>query len=232
MTRPATHARGVGLQAQHLLAWQVVDSAFPTGGFAHSGGLEAAWQGGEIPGLAALETFAVAVLEQTGRGTLPLLNVVYGEPSRFDELDALADVFLTNPVANRASRAQGRALAATAARIWPDQPVSAVAARVEAGIGHQGPVMGAVFAALHLPLGVAQQVCLYGAVRGVLSAAVRLGIAGSYESQRLQHDLGPSIAAVADRARNFDEHDLAQTAPIVDVLQAAHDRLYSRLFQS
>jgi urease accessory protein UreF len=26
--------------------------------------------------------------------------------------------------------------------------------------------------------------------------------------------------------------DLAQTAPLVDLLQAGHDRLYSRLFQS
>ena len=232
MTASGTRAGGVRLQAEDLLAWQLVDSAFPTGSFAHSGGLEAAWQSGEIPNLAALEGFAVAVLEQTGHGTLPLLNAAYVEPSRFDELDQLADVFLSNPVANRASRVQGRALAATAARIWPDQPVSLLAARVEAGIGHQGPVMGAVFAAVHLPLAVAQQVCLYSAVRGVLSAAVRLGIAGSYESQRLQHDLGRAIAAVADRARAFDERDLAQTAPIVDVLQAAHDRLYSRLFQS
>jgi urease accessory protein len=30
------------------LLWQLADSAFPTGGFAHSGGLEAAWQHGEI----------------------------------------------------------------------------------------------------------------------------------------------------------------------------------------
>jgi urease accessory protein len=229
---PPTHAGGFRRQAEDLLAWQFADSAFPTGGFAHSGGLEAAWHSGEIPNLAALETFAVAVLKQTGSGTLPLLNAVYAGPSRFDELDELADAFLINPVANRASRAQGRALAATAARIWPDRAVSAVAARVEGGIGHQGPVMGAVFAAMHLPLAVAQRVCLYTAVRGVLAAAVRLGIAGSYESQRLQYDLGGSIAAVADRARDFDEGDLAQTAPIVDVLQAAHDRLYSRLFQS
>lgn len=215
-----------------LLTWQLVDSAFPTGSFAHSGGLEAAWQSGEIPNLAALEAFVVAVLQQAGSSMLPLLNAAYREPSRFDELDQLADVFLTNPVANRASRIQGRALAATAERIWPHGPIISVAARVDAGLGHQGPVMGVVFVALHLPLAVAQQVCLYTAIRGVLTAAVRLGIAGSYESQRIQHDLAPVIAAVADRARDFDENDLAQTAPIVDVLHAAHDRLYSRLFQS
>ena len=215
-----------------LLAWQLADSAFPTGGFAHSGGLEAAWQSGEIPNRAALEAFAVAVLEQTGCGMVPLVNAAWRDPARFDLLDQLADVFLTNPVANRASRMQGRALAATAERIWPTAPVGAIAARVDAGLGHQGPVMGAVFAAVNLPLAVARQVCLYSAVRGVLAAAVRLGITGSYEAQRLQHDLIPAIASVADRARDFDENDLAQTAPIVDVLQAAHDRLYSRLFQS
>jgi urease accessory protein len=215
-----------------LLAWQLADSAFPTGGFAHSGGLEAAWQSGEIPNPAALEAFALAVLEQTGWGMLPLLNAAYRDPSRFDELDHLADVFLTNPVANRASRVQGRALAATAARIWPVGPVDAVALRVEAGLGHQGPVMGVVFAALKLPLTVARQVCLYTAARSVLAAAVKLGIAGSYEAQRIQHALIPAIAAAADRARDADERHLAQTAPVIDVLQAAHDRLYSRLFQS
>jgi urease accessory protein len=215
-----------------LLAWQLADSAFPTGGFAHSGGLEAAWQSGEIANRAALEAFAVTVLEQTGSGLLPLVNAAYRAPSRFNALDHLADVFLINPVANRASRVQGRALSATAARIWPTDAVSAVAARVEAGLGHQGPVMGAVFAALNLSPGAARQVCLYTAVRGVLAAAVRLGIAGSYESQRIQYDLAPAITAIADRACDLDESDLAHTAPIVDVLQSAHDRLYSRLFQS
>ena len=77
MTASGTRAGGVRLQAEDLLAWQLVDSAFPTGSFAHSGGLEAAWQSGEIPNLAALEGFAVAVLEQTGHGTLPLLNAAY-----------------------------------------------------------------------------------------------------------------------------------------------------------
>lgn len=219
-------------QAEALLAWQLADSAFPTGGFAHSGGLEAAWQSGEVTDGAGLARFAQAVLEQTGRGVLPLLNAAHCEPARFEALDRIAEVFLINAVANRASRVQGRALAATVTRVWPTGEVRALAARVEAGVGHLGPVMGVMFAALQVPPDTARQICLYNAARGVLAAAVRLGIAGSYESQRLQHGLVPSIVAIAGRARRFDENDLAQTAPVVDLLQAAHDRLYSRLFQS
>jgi urease accessory protein len=141
-------------------------------------------------------------------------------------------VFLVNPVANRASRVQGRALAATIARVWAQAPVSAMAARVEGGFGHQGPVMGAMFALLQVPLDVAQHICFYNAGRGVLAAAVRLGIAGSYEAQRLQLGLVSAIGEAAARARDYSDADLAQTAPVLDVLQAAHDRLYSRLFQS
>ena len=31
------------------LVWQIADSGFPTGGFAHSGGLEAAWPIDVVP---------------------------------------------------------------------------------------------------------------------------------------------------------------------------------------
>ena len=42
------------------LFWQLADSAFPTGGFAHSWGLEAAWQSGEVADVAALRRFVHA----------------------------------------------------------------------------------------------------------------------------------------------------------------------------
>jgi urease accessory protein len=214
------------------LAWQVVDSAFPTGVFAHSWGLEAAWQQGEVPNLAALQRFLAASIQQTAFGALPLLNAAYREPEKWLELDALADAFLTNAVANRASRVQGRTLLSTAARVWPSDEMSVLAESVDRGHAHVAPLSGLVFQTIGLPLETARTAMLFGTARGVLSAAVRLGIIGSYDAQRMQHDAGRNLPELLERANALAADEICQTAPLLDILQSAHDRLYSRLFQS
>jgi urease accessory protein len=216
----------------HFLAWQLADSAFPTGAFAHSWGLEAAWQHGELGDVAAVWRFVEATVRQAAFGVVPLLNVAHQAPRRWAELDALTDAFLINVVANRASRQQGRTLLATAARVWPS-PAMNLAREQAAGLcAHLGPVAGVVFRTVDVPLDTAQQLLLFGTVRGVVSAAVRLGILGSYEAQRLQLEAVPLLEECCALSTRFDEDDLAQVAPIPDLLQATHDRLYSRLFQS
>lgn len=215
-----------------FLSWQLADSAFPTGAFAHSWGLEAAWQHGEIGDIAAVSRFVEAAVQQTAFGVVPLLNAVYQDPRRWTELDALADAFLINVVANRASRQQGRTLLATAARVWSSPEMDLAREQASRLCAHLGPVTGVVFGAVGVPLETAQQLMLFGTARGVLSAAVRLGILGSYEAQRLQLESVPLLESWCARSARFDEEDLAQVAPIPDLLQATHDRLYSRLFQS
>jgi urease accessory protein len=214
------------------LTWQVADSAFPTGAFAHSWGLEAAWQHGELESHDALRRFLDAAVQQAGFATLPLLNAGYQRLDDLERLDGLAEAFLMNAVANRASRVQGRSLLATAGRVWPSAPLSTLSRQAETTHSHLAPLSGAVFRTIGLSLSAAQQVVLYGTARGVLTAAVRLGIVGSYEAQRLQHACGPWLDAVAARCGALSPDDLAQTAPVADLLQSAHDRLYSRLFQS
>jgi len=214
------------------LTWQVVDSAFPTGTFAHSWGLEAAWQQGEIADVAALRTFIRESLLQTAFGALPFLNAVYHAPDSLPAMDARADAFLTNGVANRASRIQGRTLVATCARVWPSRAMNEWLAASRATHAHLAPVAGGAFKLVGLPLGTAQRVMLFGTARGIVSAAVRLGIIGTYEAQRLQHECAAPLEDIATRAATVTLDDLAQTAPLVDLWQARHDRLYSRLFQS
>jgi urease accessory protein len=240
---------------QDLLIWQLVDSAFPTGAFAHSLGLESAWHHGELSTREDLRRFVEATILQAGSGALPLVNAAYREPARLTEWDALNDAFLGNAVANRASRQQGRTLIASAARIWTLPALEALSARAATtsnfqspttkalpnansqtpmpGLcAHVAPLTGAVFAALGVSLETTQRVVLFTAGRSVLSAAVRLGVTGSYEAQRLQAECAAWSATVQARYAAAGPDDLAQTAPIIDILQGAHDRLYSRLFQS
>ncbi len=219
-------------ESSDWLAWQVVDSAFPVGVFAHSWGLEAAWQAGHVDDEAALRRFLAESIQQTGWGALPVMSAAHRAPQRLAELDELTDAFLVNSVANRASRVQGRTLAATAERVWPSPAMTDLDARARAGRAHVAPVSGVVFRTIGLAEEVAQRAVLHGAARCVLSAAVRLGIVGSYQAQRLQHEAATRLEATLEKCRGLPPEAICQTAPIIDLLQGAHDRLYSRLFQS
>ncbi len=212
---------------------QLADSGFPTGGFAHSGGLEAAVQQGEVRGREGLESFVRDLLWQAGHGALPVLSAAHREPGTLGALDARVEAFLTNHVANRASRTQGRALLDTCARIFPG-PVGPLRQRArEAGLRyHHAPLFGAVLSALDIGLAEAQPLFLSLTLRGALSAAVRMGLVGTHESHQLQHQCAPLLDAVLEACAGLDVEALAQTSPLMDLLSATHDRLYSRLFLS
>jgi urease accessory protein len=212
---------------------QLADSAFPSGGFAHSAGLEAAVQAREVTDSAGLGRFARDALWQAGHFGLPLVRAAHADPGAILALDARADAFLANHVANRASRTQGRALFATATRIFPAE---LRALRAVAGNGglklHVAPLSGAVHQALGLGAEETLRLFLWTSMRGVLSAAVRLGLVGTHEAQVHQDWLAGSLEEVLAACGPLGTSSLSQTAPVADLLSAAHDRLYSRLFQS
>ena len=211
-----------------LLILQLADAGYPAGGFAHSGGLEAALQAGEVRGARGLRQFVHDAVWQAAHGGLPLLTAAHRGGS-LAELDARAEAFLVNQVAARASRTQGRAFLAASARIFPRQ----LAPLREAVRGlrlHHAPLFGAALAALGVDLAEAQQLYVWLAARGVLSAAVRLGACGAHEGQTLLAETAPLVERAARECA--DRETPAQTSPLQDLLSATHDRLYSRLFIS
>src|SRR5947208_7672034 len=94
---------GANGTASDWLLWQLADSAFPTGGFAHSSGLEAAWQQGEVDAT-SLSAFVHDVITQAGHGVVPFVTAAHREPGDLGAIDSQCDAFLRNPVTNRASR--------------------------------------------------------------------------------------------------------------------------------
>jgi urease accessory protein len=217
-----------------FLVWQLIDSGFPSGGFAHSAGLEASVQHGHVSDAAGVRAFTTQLLEQCGRSSLPLVAAAHREPGTLAELDQLSDVFLSNPVANRASRAQGRALLSSVVRSFGHIDFGPLEARQKGDgtAGHYAPLFGAVLSLLGVDITDTQRAFLFIASRGVGSAAVRLGIIGGYEAQTIQAGLAPLINTIIRQCESRAPYEIAQTAPLVDLFQSTHDRLYSRLFQS
>ncbi|HEX8323104.1 MAG TPA: urease accessory UreF family protein [Tepidisphaeraceae bacterium] len=216
------------------LVWQVIDSAFPVGGFAHSGGLEAAVQLGYVTDAASLEAFLHVCLSQTAQFAAPFVAAVVQAPGEFDDLNARYDTLLVNDPANRASRALGAAVLAAGETVVLDGEVAAVreAVRQRRGFAHLPLSFGLLSRSVGLNEAAAVDAFLFQQARGLLSAAVRLGVVGPMESQRM-------LAGLADHRDRWNALALqttpdsaAQTAPLLDLLQSLHERLYSRLFNS
>jgi urease accessory protein len=227
--------------ATDFIFWQLADSAFPTGGFAHSLGLEVAWQHGEVRNREELVSFIDAGLQQLGHASLPFVTAAFDTPEKLGEFDQLCDAFTTNHVANRASRGQGRAMVSAMERIFPerrsltrrdDQSLNQRAGSETGVPNHFAPVFGALMRELNIPRQTALRLFFFNQLRSVFAAAVRLNIIGPMEAQILQQRAAVKAEEILIRCESLTLGDLAQTSPLLDVWQGAQDRLYSRLFQS
>jgi urease accessory protein len=206
--------------------WQLADSAFPAGGFAHSGGLEAAWQQGEARDSRELAALLAASLRQLGHASLPFVTAAHDDPACLAALDQVCDAFLTNHVANRASRLQGRAFLSSAEKIFNARRIG------PPPCGHFAPVFGASMRSLGLERSRAARLFFFLHLRGLVAAAIRLGIVGPMEGQAMQHRLSPVAAEILMQCDTLPVAEAAQTAPLLEIWQGQQNRLYSRLFQS
>ena len=211
---------------------QLADSAFPAGGFAHSSGLEAAVQLGDVADAGAVERFAVAVLWQAGVGALPFVRAAHAALVDAPALDRRCEATLVSHVARRASRTQGRAWLATFLAAFPQAAPALAGLRGRDAPCHLPVAFGASLHLADVAPCAAEAVYLHCALRGVLSAAVRLGKIGALEAQWIQAGLTGEMERVLAACAELGVDDVAQVAPTIEIAGALQDRLYSRLFQS
>ena len=257
-----------------FVVWQLTDSTLPTGGFAHSNGLEATKQLGFIGGSGAdgesrLATHILVSLIQASTMTLPFVAAAHrlmpkapADPGRtvdgpmpvlsketlqqWERLDALHHAGITAAVGRRASAAQGTALLRIVGAAFDEvapavqqlQSVVATASLKGRGSGeahaggHAATAHGAVCKLLGLEEADAVRTFAFVLLRDMLSAAVRLNLVGPQRAARMQVVLARQLDWLCCRARSLDVRDAHQVAPLLEIWAAAHDRLYSRLFNS
>lgn len=215
--------------------WQG-DSAFPSGGFAFSNGLEGLTAlGGPLDraGLAAaMETALRFRWATTDR--VALLHAFAAEDlDRVGVIDRAVEAATLPEPFRAGSRRNGKALLIAHARLATSGAAELKAA-VTAGraLGHLSVVQGWVWRRCGLDAQAAVAASAYTVAAGLANAAVRLGCLGAIDAQAA---LGDSLDLVADLAHDvYDPSSLRlwSMTPWLDVAATRHVRSGLRLFSN
>lgn len=216
-----------------LGALLLADGRLPTGGHAHSGGLEPALADGLAPDripeylrarlLSVTRTEAAAAVLTARAGRSP--------PVRVEAIqDGLCARTPNEPV-RAASGLLGQGLARLARRLWPEHP--AVMAMAELGARPQRPVaLGVIAAALELTDEQVARACLYEDAQTVASAALKLAPVDPTDTARWVLDAADAIEdSVAAAVRVTSPSELpARSAPLAEQWALEHTQRTRRIF--
>lgn len=223
-----------------LALQQLADSAFPTGAFAHSFGLETYIQEGVIHDGTTLETFIAGTLRHgTRRSDALALAAAHAAMSDDDlptilELDGRLTALKSATELRQASVQIGRQFLRTALRLYPVEPLRRLRQFVEEGDcqGHHSVVFGAVCAVAGVGQGRAVAAYLHAHAAGQVSVAVRLIPLGATEGQRVLRSLHPAILETAEFVMESPDGELGGFTPALEIRSMQHARLFARLFLS
>ena len=216
------------------------DSAFPTGGYAHSFGLETYCQSGTVRSRRDLERFLVAQLEgQSGPCDATAAVGVLGAAASGDlaacrAVDDTLEAMKAVREFREASRQMGRQTLRVATAVTEDARLVAYASDVERSLapGHHGVAYGLAAAALGWTAEATATAYLYSATALLVGAALRLLPMGQLEGQRVLWALHPVIERVAREAARRDVSDIWSFAPGIELAGIRHASLDMRLFRS
>uniref|UniRef100_UPI002FC77286 urease accessory protein UreF n=1 Tax=Bosea sp. (in: a-proteobacteria) TaxID=1871050 RepID=UPI002FC77286 len=126
---------------------------------------------------------------------------------------------------------QGNAFVAAIAAAWPCASLDALKAAWPGDVAY--PVAVAVAASGHgMPLLPSLEAFSLAFVANLVSAAVRLGIVGQTDGQRVTAGLAPLLRSTAARAEAAALDALGSCAFRSDLASLHHETQYSRLFRS
>lgn len=224
---------------QTLQFLQLADSAFPTGEFSYSFGLEAAAHLGQIPTYEALVEYLDAYLRQLSHADLAFINSSY-DINPDTETPLLLSVltewhaFLTTPSIRHSNRILGENWCELIEVTFKPADLRGLVTAIDElnQPKYFTIVFGILLKFLGYSLSDVQELFLYISLRDQLNAAVRLGLIGSRRSQKVLYQFGPRCCELVRDNKDLDYTMSYKSEPIIEIAQASHHTIYSRLFQN
>jgi urease accessory protein len=216
------------------------DSAFPTGGYAHSFGLEHYCQAGIVRDREGVERFLLTQIEgAAGPCDATAAAGVLRAFARADldacrHLDETLEAMKVVKGFREGSRQMGRQTLRVAAALTGEARLAAYLDEVNTrrAPGHHAVAFGMVAGALGWDGEAAATAFLYSTTALLVGAALRLLPLGQLEGQAVLWSLHPVIQRVAREAAERPAGDLWSFTPGLDIQGMLHERLDARLFRS
>jgi urease accessory protein len=216
---------------------QLADSAFPSGAFTLSHGLETLVADGAVRSaddVAAL--LEVSLLDRFARADLVIMLAVH-EVTDLEEILELDRRLSTVKLATDdriASQRVGRRLAIEASRLVEDVLLAGYVAALADGRaeGNASVAMGVATRGFGVPARAAALGAAWTFASGFCAAALRLGLLGHGQAQRILREAGPVMRLAVERAAVGDPRDLRPSSPQLDVALARHETAAAHLFAS
>lgn len=218
-----------------LLVW--LSPSFPVGAFAYSHGLEWAHEAGDVADRASLGAWLADLLEHGGaRNDAILLAEAYRAAREGADAALVAAAELALAMCPGAERrlettTQGDAFLVAIARSWPCPAVERLRGLWSDPVAYPVAV-GAAAAGHGIPLDDLLRAFLLAFVQNLVSAAIRLGIVGQTDGQRVIAGLIPAVEALAASALDLTLDDCGACAFRSDLASLHHETQYTRLFRS
>ena len=225
---------------------QLSDSAFPSGRYTLSYGLEALVQSGHLTVPSDSPLLSALLSDSIRFGASPSDGLGLACAHRAAGADGGIDVDLITHVDRRlsavklprevreASTRTGRAILATATAAIGEAALHDYAERVKRGhsAGNHAVVVGLLSALMGVPCLDAVAGELYAFSSSWVAAAVRLGLIDHRGAQATLYRARPVIASAAPAVIDRDVSQISSCTPLLDVMAMRHEEAELRLFAS
>lgn len=211
--------------------------SYPVGAFAYSHGLEWAQEAGDVTDAASLRGWLTDLIELGAARNDAILLAESWRATRagqWAEVACIAELGLAMAASTERRMetvTQGNAFLLASRAAHPCEALDQFRELWGADVPY--PVAVAVAGAGHdIALGELLPAFVLGFAANLASAAVRLGVVGQTDGQRVLAGLMPAVSALAAEAETSTLDDLGACAFRSDIASLRHETQYSRLFRS
>ena len=215
---------------------QISDTAFPTGSFSHSTGLEAFAEAGELRDAEDLQSVIEGHLSALATSDCVALRASY--EADFDRLLRIDRLLTATKLARElraASASTGRRFLLSVAALGVDgATLGAFTETVREGKtpGNLAVGYGVTAAALGLGPEETLHAHLYASAASLTAAGQKLIPLGGSTAQRVLYEMGEEIMKVAKTSESMEVEDMYAFSPTIDVRSMMHERQRTRLYIS